>query len=89
MNDTLPTSLKNARCMAALDRALQLLGSQRRFADAVGLRSASVSCWKKIGRVPAERCVAIERITNGQVTRYDLRPDVFGQAPATDLREVG
>lgn len=30
---------------------------------------------------PAEHCRAIEDITNGEVTRYDLRPDVFGTSP--------
>ncbi len=33
------------------------------------------------GRVPAERVLAIEAATHGKVTRYDLRPDVFGPAP--------
>lgn len=32
--------------------------------------------------VPAERCVVIETATDGAVSRYDLRPDVFGAAPA-------
>lgn len=32
--------------------------------------------------------VVIERATNGAVTRYELRPDVFGPAPApTDQAE--
>lgn len=30
---------------------------------------------------PAEHCRAIEEATGGQVTRYDLRPDVFGSGP--------
>ncbi len=32
-------------------------------------------------RVPAHRCLAIEAATKGAVTRYELRPDVFGPAP--------
>jgi len=33
-------------------------------------------------RVTAERCIAIETATDGVVTRYELRPDVFGEPPA-------
>lgn len=32
--------------------------------------------------VPAERMAAIEKVTDGAVTRHDLRPDVFGPPPA-------
>jgi len=28
-------------------------------------------------RVPAEKCGAIEKATNGIVTKHELRPDVF------------
>jgi DNA-binding transcriptional regulator YdaS (Cro superfamily) len=38
--------------------------------------------WKWLRSVspvpPAEHCRAIEEITNGEVTRYQLRADVFG-----------
>jgi len=36
---------------------------------------------------PAEHCRAIEDITQGAVTRYDLRPDVFGPAPECECAE--
>lgn len=32
---------------------------------------------------------AIEQATDGAVTRYDLRPDVFGRAPAPAQAEQG
>lgn len=74
----------------ALDIAVATFPTQNAFAAALGIRSASVSGWRKCGRAPAARCLDIERITAGRVTRYDLRPDVFGQAPAANnLREVG
>ena len=37
-------------------------------------------------KVPAERVGAIETATGGAVTRHDLRPDVFGAAPAEQER---
>ena len=37
-----------------------------------------ISQWKSGSRlVPIKQCVAIERITNGQVTRKQLRPDDY------------
>jgi DNA-binding transcriptional regulator YdaS (Cro superfamily) len=46
------------------------------LARELGVSQPTVSDWctgKK--RVPVERCSAIERATNGAVTRRDLRPD--------------
>ena len=41
-------------------------------------------------KVPARLCLPIERATGGAVTRYDLRPDIFGEAPdGAPLREAG
>ncbi|WP_458068669.1 Cro/CI family transcriptional regulator [Rhodanobacter sp. BL-MT-08] len=72
-----------------LDKACDLLGSQEALASVLGIKSPSISDWRKRKQVPAERCGAIEAATGGKVTRYDLRPDVFGEAPATELQEAG
>jgi DNA-binding transcriptional regulator YdaS (Cro superfamily) len=42
----------------------------------LGLSRAAVSQWK---RVPAEQVLKVEALTG--VSRYDMRPDVFGPAP--------
>lgn len=66
-----------------LGRAIEILGSQQALADALGIRSPSISEWRARGPtgVPAARCLSIEQATGGAVTRYELRPDVFGDAP--------
>lgn len=66
----------------AIAKAISIVGSQKALADALGCRQPFVNKMLKTGRVPAERCLPIERITNGAVTRYELRPDVFGESPA-------
>ncbi|MCR6700875.1 MAG: helix-turn-helix domain-containing protein [Dokdonella sp.] len=66
---------------SALARAIDVVGSQAGLARMIGIRSPSISGWIVRGKVPAERCAAIERATSGLVTRYDLRPDVFGDPP--------
>lgn len=65
---------------SALQRAIDLVGGQSALARALGepVKQAHVWYWLKgAGRVPAEYCAAIERATEGKVTRHDLRPDLF------------
>lgn len=92
----MPTLVRMDSHATPLDRAIAHLGSQRALADALDIRSPSISEWRakiregKPHAVPADRCLPIERATGGAVTRYDLRPDIFGEAPAgAPLREVG
>lgn len=70
-----------------LSRAIEFFGSQQALADALTIRSPSISGWRQSGRVPAERCAAIEQLTNGEITRHELRPDVFGPLPAIEGAE--
>lgn len=65
--------------MDALEQVIELLGSQEALASKLKIRSPSISEWRKRGRVPAERCREIENLVGKKVTRYDLRPDVFGK----------
>lgn len=62
--------------MTALDRAVEAAGSQLALANTLGIRSPSISGWYDRKKVPVERVLAIESATG--VSRYDLRPDVFG-----------
>lgn len=62
-----------------LESAIDLVGSYR-LAKAVGVKPPTVFSWLRRGIPPAERCRAIEAATGGRVTRYQLRPDVFGPA---------
>lgn len=42
----------------------------------------AVQKWVRSGEVPPLRCIPAEQATKGEVTRYDLRPDIFGTPPA-------
>lgn len=64
----------------AIDVAIEACGSQKALADALGVKPVQVHKWSRPdGQVPAARCIAIENHTG--VTRYQLRPDVFGSEP--------
>jgi len=62
-----------------LQKAVKITGSQSALARSLGLKQAHIWNWLNKGgrRVPAEYCQAIEEATGGQVTRHDLRPDIF------------
>jgi DNA-binding transcriptional regulator YdaS (Cro superfamily) len=64
-----------------LDRAIKAAGNQQLLAELIGVKQQHVSYWKKKGRqrVPAQYCAKIEEQTG--VSRHELRPDVFGDAP--------
>jgi len=64
--------------MHPIDKAADIIGSQTALAAVLGVSKGAVSQWKDENRrVPAAHCLAIERATNGAVTRRDLRPDDF------------
>jgi len=62
----------------ALAQAIRIVGTQQKLADALGIKSPSITEWHQ-RKVPAERCLAIEHATGGAVTRQELRPDIFGE----------
>lgn len=66
--------------MTPLEAAIKAAGTQQALADALGIRSASISEWKTRGRIPAERVLDVELVTG--VSRHVLRPDVYGPLPA-------
>ncbi len=66
----------------ALHRAIDSAGSQRALAEKIGKKQGQIGNWiHRDKKVPAEVCAAIEQATDGRVTRYELRPDVFGETP--------
>jgi DNA-binding transcriptional regulator YdaS (Cro superfamily) len=60
-----------------LAKAIAAVGSLSELARRIGLSTQAVSQWQ---RVPPERCLDVERVSG--VSRYVLRPDVYGLVPA-------
>jgi len=65
--------------ISAIEKACEHLGGQTRPAEICKVTDQAVHKWVKRGQPPAERCLAIEHATDGQVTRQELRPDVYGE----------
>lgn len=65
-----------------LQRAIEICGGQAALARRIGKAQAHVWNWLNRDKtVPADQCIPIETATDGEVSRYELRPDVFGKAP--------
>lgn len=71
--------------------AADFCGTQSKLAAAIKVPPSLVSQWATGHRpIAAKHCIAIELATNGKVTRYALRPDVFcapNDTRATDSAE--
>lgn len=63
--------------MNSINTAIKHVGGISALAKALGVTPPTVHQWLKGQRpIPAERCPAIERLTNRTVTCEALRPDV-------------
>jgi DNA-binding transcriptional regulator YdaS (Cro superfamily) len=60
-----------------IQKAVAVIGSQSALARLCGVKPQAVQKWVATGRPPAERVLQIEQVTKGQVTRYELRPDLY------------
>lgn len=59
-------------------RAIDLVGSQTELADMLGVRQQTISYWiYHSQQVPPKHVLKIEKATKGNVTRSQLRPDIY------------
>ena len=58
-----------------IERAIQILGGQDKLAEEMKVTKQAITKWRR--RVPSERVLGIERLTNGAVSRHELRPDLY------------
>lgn len=66
-----------ARDMKPVDKAISLVGSLSELSSLLGVSPQVVSNWRLDGRnVPVERCIDIEKATNGMVRCEELRGDI-------------
>lgn len=65
---------------SATEKAVANAGGMRPLASQLNVSYQAIQKWMRTG-VPAARVLDVERLTG--VTRYELRPDVFGQLEET------
>jgi len=67
-------------------KAIRLAGSQTALGNLVGLTPQAIQKWSVQGFVPGDRCREVETKLDGQVTRYELNPAVFGEPPVVEAK---
>jgi len=55
--------------------------TKTRIADICKVKPPALNCWT---RVPAGHVRKLEKASGGVLTRYQMRPDVFGPGPNDD-----
>lgn len=66
-----------------ISAAIEIVGSQAKLADAIGVRQQTISklLLGQRSKVSGEIAVGIHNATGGRVPKWKLRPDLF-EAPA-------
>ena len=69
--------------MESIKEAIEYFGSGKKLAESVGVTDEAVSRWLNGNAKPSyTNAKKIETVTNGKVSRHDLRPDIFGEDKA-------
>ncbi|HMM73696.1 MAG TPA: Cro/CI family transcriptional regulator [Rhodocyclaceae bacterium] len=71
----------------ALQTAIRIAGGKSAAAEALGISRQAIWKWDV---APIERVADLERLAKGKITRFELRPDIFGTQPGAshESREV-
>ena len=69
----------------ALRKAISLAGGPAALGQVLGIKSQAISQWQ---RCPAERVIAVEKATGGEVSRHELRPDLYPEENAQSKEDV-
>lgn len=65
-------------------KAVELGGGQTKLGKKLGLTQGGIHQWIRREQIPAKWVLAVEAATGGEVTRYELRPDIFLASPNPD-----
>lgn len=69
-----------------LERAIELAGGQAALAARIKRQQGHIHYWLRRAKagVPPSAAIDIENALHGEITRHDLRPDIFGPAPTKE-----
>lgn len=67
--------------LTPIRKAVAIVGNQTKLAEILDVAPSAVQQWVAANHVPAKRVLAVEAATGGQVTRSELRPDIYPAEP--------
>jgi DNA-binding transcriptional regulator YdaS (Cro superfamily) len=68
---------------SALEEAIRIAGSEAKLGDLTGFSQVAINKAKKRGRCSAEMAAAIDRALAPNITKNDLRPDLWPSESAS------
>jgi DNA-binding transcriptional regulator YdaS (Cro superfamily) len=69
-----------------VEAAVRPFVTKTALAKALNIHRSAISQWKFVPIWPTNRVFEIEKASGGRVSRYEMRPDVFGPAPKKKRR---
>jgi DNA-binding transcriptional regulator YdaS (Cro superfamily) len=63
--------------MDVIEKLKIACGTQRAIAKHLGLTDMAICQWRRRGKIPVCYVLKLEALSGGQVTRYEMRPDVY------------
>ena len=63
--------------MNTVERIVQIVGNQSELARRLNIKPQAIQKWVTTGQVPVNRVLEVEKIVEGQITRYEIRPDIY------------
>jgi DNA-binding transcriptional regulator YdaS (Cro superfamily) len=70
----------------AIIAAVEIAGGPTVLARTLKVKPSAVSNWMLRGKVSAMKAVNVEAAVGGQISRHDLRPDLYPRETANDRR---
>ena len=72
---------KTQEKLSSARKAVSLAGGPSALSRQFGITPQAISRWLARDTVPANWVLSIEALLDGEISRHDLRPDVFGYEP--------
>lgn len=77
------------RVREALEKAIEVVGSEKALGEACNVTQAAISMAKFRGNVSAKLAIAIETATGGAVSRSWMRPDLWDEGTSRPFPAPG
>ena len=78
--DTTEPAPEGQNAPNVVEKAIAAANGLQTLAEACGVKYQAVQKWRRQGKVPAERVLAVEEATGGKVSRHELRPDIYPES---------
>ena len=65
--------------LPVVERVVHAAGGPTKLSIALEVSRQTIYSWIATGKIPSEHCLEIEDLLAGLVSRYEMRPDIYGE----------